>query len=100
MAPPRLERRVRAGQVLDRRVALSGARIACVGDLMVDRYVYGEVDRIAKAVPNQPGIKLSEALTMSPQLKELHVRVRLPGTRGYLDADAILAAARSAGPIL
>ncbi len=33
---------------------------------------YGEVDRIAKAVPNQLGIKLSEALTMSPQLKELH----------------------------
>ncbi|HEX5828453.1 MAG TPA: DNA polymerase III subunit alpha, partial [Candidatus Limnocylindrales bacterium] len=33
---------------------------------------YGEVDRIAKAVPNQLGIKLSEALEMSPQLKEMH----------------------------
>ena len=33
---------------------------------------YGEVDRIAKAVPNQLGIKLDEALVMSPQLKEMH----------------------------
>ena len=27
--------------------AVSGARVACVGDLMVDRYVYGEVARIS-----------------------------------------------------
>ena len=33
---------------------------------------YGEVDRIAKAVPNQLGIKLDEALVLSPQLKEMH----------------------------
>ena len=31
---------------------------------------YGEVDRIAKMVPNQLGIKLDEALVMSPQLGE------------------------------
>ncbi len=30
---------------------------------------YGEVDRIAKAVPNQLGIKLDEALEISPELK-------------------------------
>ena len=27
--------------------ALSGARIACVGDLMVDRFVYGDVTRVS-----------------------------------------------------
>ena len=32
---------------------------------------YGEVDRIAKAVPNQLGIKLEEALEISPALREM-----------------------------
>ncbi|MEP7378196.1 MAG: DNA polymerase III subunit alpha, partial [Chloroflexota bacterium] len=32
---------------------------------------YGEVDRIAKAVPNQLGIKLEEALQTSPPLREM-----------------------------
>jgi len=29
----------------------AGARVLCVGDLMVDRYVYGEVDRISPEAP-------------------------------------------------
>ena len=33
---------------------------------------YGEGDRIAKAVPNQLGIKLDEALVMNPQLKAMY----------------------------
>ena len=33
---------------------------------------YGEVDRIAKAVPNQLGIKLDEALDTSPELREMY----------------------------
>ena len=33
---------------------------------------YGEGDRIAKAVPNQLGIKLDEAIETSPQLKEMY----------------------------
>ncbi len=33
---------------------------------------YGEGDRIAKAVPNQLGIKLEEAIETSPQLKEMY----------------------------
>jgi DNA polymerase-3 subunit alpha len=33
---------------------------------------YGEGDRIAKAVPNQLGIKLDEAIESSPQLKEMY----------------------------
>jgi D-beta-D-heptose 7-phosphate kinase/D-beta-D-heptose 1-phosphate adenosyltransferase len=31
--------------------ALSGARIVCVGDLMVDRFVYGEVTRVSPEAP-------------------------------------------------
>jgi DNA polymerase-3 subunit alpha len=33
---------------------------------------YGDGDRIAKAVPNQLGIRLEEALVLSPQLKTMH----------------------------
>jgi DNA polymerase-3 subunit alpha len=33
---------------------------------------YGDGDRIAKAVPNQLGIRLEEALTLSPQLKMMY----------------------------
>ena len=33
---------------------------------------YGEVDRIAKAVPNQLGIKLEEALEIAPPLREMY----------------------------
>ena len=33
---------------------------------------YGEGDRIAKAVPNQLGIRLDEAIEASPQLKEMY----------------------------
>ncbi|TAL08887.1 MAG: DNA polymerase III subunit alpha, partial [Chloroflexota bacterium] len=32
---------------------------------------YGDVDRIAKAIPNQLGIKLDEALEISPPLREM-----------------------------
>ena len=31
--------------------AVRGARVACVGDLMIDRYVYGEVGRISPEAP-------------------------------------------------
>ena len=31
--------------------ALAGARIVCVGDLMVDRFVYGEVTRVSPEAP-------------------------------------------------
>jgi D-beta-D-heptose 7-phosphate kinase/D-beta-D-heptose 1-phosphate adenosyltransferase len=34
--------------LLDR---VAGAKVACVGDLMLDRYVYGEVSRISPEAP-------------------------------------------------
>ena len=43
--------------------AISGARGACVGDLMVDRYVYGEVARISPEAPI-PVLRKTSAQTM------------------------------------
>ena len=31
--------------------AVAGVRVACIGDLMLDRYVYGEVARISPEAP-------------------------------------------------
>jgi DNA polymerase-3 subunit alpha len=44
---------------------------------------YGEGDRIAKAVPNQLGIKLDEALQVSPALKDMYQNE--PGVRRVID---------------
>jgi D-beta-D-heptose 7-phosphate kinase/D-beta-D-heptose 1-phosphate adenosyltransferase len=43
--------------------AVQGARVACVGDLMVDRYVYGEVARISPEAPI-PVLRKTSAQTM------------------------------------
>lgn len=43
--------------------AVHGARVACVGDLMVDRYVYGEVARISPEAPI-PVMRKMSAQTM------------------------------------
>jgi D-beta-D-heptose 7-phosphate kinase/D-beta-D-heptose 1-phosphate adenosyltransferase len=43
--------------------AVRGARVACVGDLMVDRYVYGEVARISPEAPI-PVLRKTSAQTM------------------------------------
>jgi DNA polymerase-3 subunit alpha len=48
---------------------LARAAIRDVGRVL--GHSYGEVDRIAKAVPNQLGIKLEEAIEISPELKAL-----------------------------
>ena len=47
---------------------LARAAIRDVGRVL--GHTYGEVDRIAKAVPNQLGIRLEEALEIAPQLRE------------------------------
>ena len=57
-------------QIITFGTMLARAAIRDVGRVM--GMGYGEVDRIAKAVPNQLGIKLDEALVLSPQLKEMH----------------------------
>ncbi|MBF8290233.1 MAG: dnaE, partial [Chloroflexi bacterium] len=56
-------------QIITFGTMLARAAIRDVGRVL--GHSYGEVDRIAKAVPNQLGIRLEEALEISPQLKEL-----------------------------
>src|SRR6188472_3809213 len=57
-------------QIITFGTMLARAAIRDVGRVM--GLGYGEVDRIAKAVPNQLGIKLSEALEVAPPLKEMY----------------------------
>src|SRR5690242_17179689 len=60
-------------QIITFGTMLARAAIRDVGRVL--GFSYGEVDRVAKAVPNQLGIKLDEALAISPDLK------------GQVDAD-------------
>jgi DNA polymerase-3 subunit alpha len=55
---------------------------------------YGEVDRIAKAIPNQLGIRLDEALQSTPALREMATE---PGVGRLLDlAEHLEGVARNA----
>src|SRR4051812_26041174 len=54
-------------QIITFGTMLARAAIRDVGRVL--GHSYGEVDRIAKAVPNQLGIRLDEALQISPDLK-------------------------------
>ena len=56
-------------QIITFGTMLARAAIRDVGRVL--GMSYGEVDRIAKAIPNQLGIKLDEALTTAPQFREL-----------------------------
>src|SRR5688500_188993 len=56
-------------QIITFGTMLARAAIRDVGRVL--GFSYGEVDRIAKAVPNQLGIKLEEALEIAPALREM-----------------------------
>ncbi|MDQ3492367.1 MAG: DNA polymerase III subunit alpha, partial [Chloroflexota bacterium] len=56
-------------QIITFGTMLARAAIRDVGRVM--NFSYSEVDRIAKAVPNQLGIKLEEALRIAPPLREM-----------------------------
>ena len=65
---------------------------------------YGEVDRIAKAVPNQLGIKLEEALQIAPPLREMrdadpNVK-KLLGLAEQLEGVARNASTHAAGVVI
>ena len=89
-------------QIITFGTMLARAAIRDVGRVM--GMGYGEVDRIAKAVPNQLGIKLDEALDMSPQLKEMHdtdTQVeRLIGFARQLEGVARNASTHAAGVVI
>src|SRR5690349_9205760 len=57
-------------QIITFGTMLARAAIRDVGRVL--GHSYGEVDRVAKAVPNQLGIRLDEALETAPQLRELY----------------------------
>jgi DNA polymerase-3 subunit alpha len=56
-------------QIITFGTMLARAAIRDVGRVLGS--TYGDVDRIAKAVPNQLGIRLDEALEISPALREM-----------------------------
>ncbi len=57
-------------QIITFGTMLARAAIRDVGRVL--GFGYGEVDRIAKAVPNQLGIRLDEALQVAPALREMY----------------------------
>jgi DNA polymerase-3 subunit alpha len=57
-------------QIITFGTMLARAAIRDVGRVLGQPY--GDVDRIAKAVPNQLGIRLEEALQISPQLRQMY----------------------------
>ena len=89
-------------QIITFGTMLARAAIRDVGRVM--GMGYGDVDRIAKAVPNQLGIRLSEALELSPQLKEMHDGdpqiARLIGFAQQLEGVARNASTHAAGVVI
>ncbi|MER3418586.1 MAG: DNA polymerase III subunit alpha, partial [Chloroflexota bacterium] len=57
-------------QIITFGTMLARAAIRDVGRVL--GFGYGEVDRIAKTVPNQLGIRLDEALQIAPALREIY----------------------------
>ena len=89
-------------QIITFGTMLARAAIRDVGRVL--GFGYGEVDRIAKAVPNQLGIKLDEALEMSPDLRaqvDADPRVdRLIGLARQVEGVARNASTHAAGVVI
>ncbi|HMK93006.1 MAG TPA: DNA polymerase III subunit alpha, partial [Thermoleophilia bacterium] len=89
-------------QIITFGTMLARAAIRDVGRVL--GFSYGEVDRIAKAVPNQLGIKLDEALEIAPefhQLVEADPRVdRLVGLAKQVEGVARNASTHAAGVVI
>ncbi|HTS14591.1 MAG TPA: DNA polymerase III subunit alpha, partial [Candidatus Sulfotelmatobacter sp.] len=89
-------------QIITFGTMLARAAIRDVGRVL--GFGYGEVDRIAKAVPNQLGIKLDEALETSPDLKaqvDADPRVdRLIGLAKQVEGVARNASTHAAGVVI
>ena len=59
----------KVAQIITFGTMLARAAIRDVGRVL--GHSYGDVDRIAKAVPNQLGIRLDEAIEISPELRQM-----------------------------
>ena len=89
-------------QIITFGTMLARAAIRDVGRVL--GHSYGEVDRIAKAVPNQLGIKLDEALETAPQLREQYdadpAVKRVIGFAQQLEGVARNASTHAAGVVI
>ncbi len=89
-------------QIITFGTMLARAAIRDVGRVL--GMSYGDVDRIAKAVPNQLGIKLEEAVQLSPQLKEMQDDdpqiAKLLGLARQLEGVARNASTHAAGVVI
>ncbi len=89
-------------QIITFGTMLARAAIRDVGRVL--GMSYGEVDRIAKAVPNQLGIKLEEAIQVAPAFRELveaDPQVgRLVGLARQLEGVARNASTHAAGVVI
>ena len=92
----------RVAQIITFGTMLARAAIRDVGRVL--GHSYGEVDRIAKAVPNQLGIRLDEALETSPQLREQYdadpAVKRVIGFAQQLEGVARNASTHAAGVVI
>jgi D-beta-D-heptose 7-phosphate kinase/D-beta-D-heptose 1-phosphate adenosyltransferase len=67
---------------------LSGAKVLCVGDVMLDRFVYGDVERISPEAPipvlriSRQDVTVGGAGNVARNLSALGTRVRLFGAIG------------------
>ena len=71
--------------------SLSGARVACVGDLMVDRFVYGEVGRVSPEAPIPVLVRSGETMMLGAAGNVARNVAALGGTAalvGVVGADA------------
>ena len=90
---------------LIRRVETLGQpRILVVGDLMLDRYVWGDAERISQEAPvillraDRREERLGGAASVATMLRALGAEVRLAGVVGRdAEADLVRAAARRPG---
>ena len=89
-------------QIITFGTMLARAAIRDVGRVL--GMSYGDVDRIAKAVPNQLGIRLEEAQAQSPQLREMHDSdpqiAKLLGLARQLEGVARNASTHAAGVVI
>ncbi len=89
-------------QIITFGTMLARAAIRDVGRVL--GMSYGDVDRIAKAVPNQLGIKLEEAVQLSPQLKDMQDGdpqiAKLLGLARQLEGVARNASTHAAGVVI
>ncbi|MDP8915601.1 MAG: D-glycero-beta-D-manno-heptose 1-phosphate adenylyltransferase [Pseudomonadota bacterium] len=86
--------------------ALRGVRVACLGDLMLDRYVLGEVDRVSPEAPipilRRTGERTAPgaAANVARNVAALGGRVGLAGTIGDDEAGRELLRQLSADPAI